>query len=124
MQPASSAEDVTIHLAAKADKAVIEGLFQFYIYDFSEMEPVTSAAFEFNDQGRFAPYPHLDDYWKAGDRWSLLIKKGKLNVGFALINTLSHRDGGRVERNMAEFFVARKHRRHGVAAEAVRHILT
>jgi predicted acetyltransferase len=39
-----------------------------------------------------------------------------------LINTRSH-CGGRVEHNIAEFFVARKHRRRGVATEAVRQIL-
>ncbi len=44
-------------------------------------------------------------------------------MGFALLNQHSHRDGGHVDRNMAEFFVARKHRRHGVASEAVRLVL-
>ena len=44
-------------------------------------------------------------------------------AGFALINTLSHH-GESIEHNMAEFFVARKHRRRGVATEAVRQILS
>jgi predicted acetyltransferase len=42
-------------------------------------------------------------------------------AGFALVNTLSH-CGERIERNMAEFFVARKYRRPGVAVEAARQV--
>lgn len=52
---------------------------------------------------------------------ALILLKDKL-VGFALLNTRSHR-GGTIERNMGEFFIARKHRRRGLATEAVRQIL-
>ena len=38
------------------------------------------------------------------------------------MNTHSHRGGG-VERNMGEFFIARKHRRAGAATRAVGQIL-
>jgi predicted acetyltransferase len=121
--------NVAVNLASEAERPLIEGLFQFYAYDFSEMEPAASAAFEFNAQGRFEAYPYLDEYWRTDSRWPLLIRANERVVGFALINTLSHR-GGAIERNMAEFFVARKHRRRGievgrgVAAEAVRQILS
>ena len=81
-----------------------------------------SAAFEVDAAGRFEPYPHLAEYWSANDRWPLLIQTNGRTVGFALINTLSHQGGG-VERNMAEFFVARKHRRRHVATAAVQQIL-
>ena len=123
MQSTSDTQTVTVAVASLADKTVIEGMLQFYIYDFSDLEPATSAAFEFDAAGRFAPYPHLDEYWTDENRWPLLIRKGGHNVGFALINTISHRDGGAVERNMAEFFVARKHRRAGVAQQAFHQIL-
>jgi hypothetical protein len=43
-------------------------------------------------------------------------------AGFALINTRSHRSG-RVDYNVAEFFVARKYRRRGAATEAVCQVL-
>jgi predicted acetyltransferase len=51
-----------------------------------------------------------------------LIRLKDKPVGFALLNTNSHR-GGTIERNMGEFFVARKHRRRGLATEAIRQIL-
>src|SRR6187200_2629080 len=117
-----SAPQVAVRPAYESERPLIEGLFQFYAYDWSEMEPVGSAALEVNAEGRFEPYPHLDEYWSAEDRWPLLIRTNERTVGFALINTPSHR-GGRVERNMAEFFVARKHRRRRVAATAVQLIL-
>ena len=64
----------------------------------------------------------MDAYWTDPDRWPLLIRVNGEAAGFALINTHSHH-GGQVERNMGEFWVARKHRRGGVGAEALRQIL-
>ena len=97
---------------------------QFYLYDWSEMEPADSGTFfEVDDSGRFAPFPGLADYWTVADRWPLVIESDARAVGFALLDTHSHRDGGAVGRNMAEFFVMRQHRRRGVAAAAVREIL-
>lgn len=113
---------VSVTPAGEADRSLIEGLFQFYIYDFSEMEPAGSDALSFNDAGRFDPYPYLPEYWSAADRWPLLIRVDGRLAGFVLINTLSHR-GGAVERNMAEFFVARKYRGNSVAAEALHQVL-
>jgi predicted acetyltransferase len=114
--------DVRVSQALKSERPLIEGLAQFYLYDFSEMEPVDSDAFDFDEHGGYEPYPPLADYWTDADRHPLLIRSGEKIAGFALINTQSHQ-GGRVERNMAEFFVARKFRRRGVASEAVRQIL-
>jgi predicted acetyltransferase len=114
---------VTIRPAGAGDRPLIEGMFQFYAYDFSEMEPEGSTDFEFNAAGAFEPYDFMDSYWRDANRWPLVIQVGGRPAGFALVNTHSHLDGGEVERNMAEFFVARKHRRRGVAAEAVRQVL-
>ena len=113
-----AASRVVVRLARASERPLLEGLFQFYAYDFSEMEPSGSAAFEVDAAGRFAPYPHMGEYWSAADRWPLLIELDAQAVGFAFVNTLSHR-GDSVERNMAEFFVVRKHRRRGVAAAAM-----
>lgn len=116
------APSVRVSVAAPEDRPLIEGLFQFYIYDFSEMEPPGSDNFEFNAAGQFDPYPYLADYWREAGRRPLLIHADGKLAGFALINTHSHH-GGEVENNVAEFFVARKHRRGGVGAEALRQIV-
>jgi predicted acetyltransferase len=119
---ATIAKRVSVTPAAKVERPLVEALFQFYAYDFSEMEPTGSADFEFNAQGRFDDYTYMADYWRDANRWPLLIRLDGRLAGFALVNARSHR-GGSVERNMAEFFVARKFRREGVATEAVRQIL-
>lgn len=113
---------VTVTPATQADRALVAGMVQFYIYDFSELEPPASDRFEPGPDGRFADYPALDRYWDERDRAALIIRRGGLPVGFALLNTLSH-SGGEIDHNMGEFFVMRKHRRGGVAGAAVRAIL-
>ncbi len=120
MEPGNT--EVSVRLASGSEKALIGGLSQFYIYDFSEMEPANSQGLEFNDQGGFGPLPDFDDYWSRESFYPLMIRLKDKPVGFALLNTNSHR-GGTIERNMGEFFVARKHRRRGLATEAVRQIL-
>jgi predicted acetyltransferase len=114
---------ISVRSASRPQKTLIDGLLQFYVYDFSEMEPPDSDRFEFDENGGFGPFPDIDDYWRNEQFHPLLIREQEKPVGFALLNTHSHR-GGRVERNMGEFFVARKHRRRGFAAEAVRQILS
>ncbi len=117
------AANVTIDVAQASEQSLLQGLMQFYFYDFSEMEPDGSDDMEFDACGQFGEYVYLPEYWRETGRVPLIIRRGGRPVGFALLNQHSHRDGGHVERNMAEFWVARKHRRHGVASEAVRQIL-
>jgi predicted acetyltransferase len=114
--------EVEVRLAKLSERRLIDGLMQFYQYDFSELEPEGSGDFELGEEGRFQPYASLEHYWREEGRIPLLIRVGGKPAGFALINAHSHL-GGAVERNMAEFFVARKHRRRRVATEAVRQIL-
>jgi predicted acetyltransferase len=116
-------EAVSVRLANGFERRTIERLSQFYIYDFSEIEPPGSNDLEFREQGDYSPLPGIDNYWRVAEFHPLLVcVKGRL-AGFALINNRSRRSSQRVQHNMAEFFVARKYRRRGVATEAVRQIL-
>lgn len=117
------AGEVEIALAAPDERSLIEGLFQFYAYDFSELEPADSEDFEPGPDGRFPPYAWMGRYWSDPSRTPLIIRWRGLTAGFALVNAMTH-SGQPVEHNMAEFFVMRKHRRRGVAKAAVRAILT
>ena len=117
-----ASDAVTVAEASEAERPLIAGFLQLYIYDFSELELEDSERFEPGPDGRFEDYPELDRYWRDETRAVLIIRRGHRPVGFALLNALSH-SGLPVDRNMAEFFVMRKHRRGGVASAAVREIL-
>ncbi|MDB5469768.1 MAG: acetyltransferase [Caulobacter sp.] len=111
---------VTVRPATAQDRALIEGLMQFYVYDFSELEPAGSDRFDVDGAGRFEAYP-LDPYWRDEGHWPLLIEVGGKPAGFALVNRESHR-GAAGDRHMGEFFVARKFRKGGVGTEALRQV--
>ena len=66
-----------------------------------------------------ATYPYFDAYWEEPDlRWPHWIRSGGTNCGFALI------DRGEDERlEVAEFFVARPHRRLGIGLAAARQLI-
>ncbi|MDO8289454.1 MAG: GNAT family N-acetyltransferase [Parvibaculum sp.] len=114
--------EVSIRIATLAEKPMLAGMAQFYIYDFSDMHPVPPDDFDFEADGTFGPMPHFDEYWSEPDRVALIILVGSKPAGFALLNTHSH-FGGTVEHNMGEFYVARKFRRSGIAGEALCQIL-
>ena len=115
-------DQVSVRPALAAERPLLEQLAQFYIYDFSELEPAGSDRFEFDEEGSLGTLSDLADYWGQASFHPLLLRVEERPVGFALLNTHSHR-GGAIERNMGEFFIARKHRRRGVATEALRQIL-
>lgn len=112
---------ITVASAVAAERPLLDGLFQFYVHDFSEFATPGARAFEFNEAGRFGDYPHMASYWADANRWPLLIRIDGRVAGFALVNTLSH-CGETIDRNMAEFFVARRYRRDGIASDAARQI--
>jgi predicted acetyltransferase len=112
--------DVQLNVATIADAPVLENLLQLYIHDFSEYWAGGPQG-ELDEDGRFPGYP-LEPYWRESERVALLIRFQSRLAGFALLNAVSHL-GGPVDRNMAEFFVVRKHRAQGVGAAAAGVIL-
>jgi predicted acetyltransferase len=113
--------DVEVIVAAVGQKGVLENLFQLYVHDFSEHWAGTNDGV-IGDDGRFEPYRYLDSYWNDENRVPLFIRADGRLAGFALLNRHSQ-TGQDVDRNMAEFFIARKHRRSGVGTAAVHAIL-
>jgi len=107
---------IALEIAPPTKRDVIENLFQLYTHDFSE-QWAGQARGELGEDGRFAPYSHLDSYWREPERVPLLIRTGGHLAGFALLNRY-----GRVrpapDRAMAEFFIVRKHRLSGVGRAA------
>lgn len=99
---------------------IIQNLMQLYVHDFSEQWSDIERG-ELGGDGLFPQYPYLESYWRKNSHIPLLIKRGGNLAGFALINDHSH-SGLPVDRNVAEFFIVRKHRRGGVG-RAVAHTI-
>lgn len=113
---------VNVTPAQVSERPLLERLLQFYLYDFSELEAVDSDALDFDECGGYGPTLPPAEYWTDPDWHACLIRFGEKIAGFAFVNTRSQL-GDRAQHNMAEFFVARKFRRRGVASEAVRQVL-
>jgi len=90
----------------EVDKSVLANLVQFYQYDFSEIRDLAMTR-----HGTFT-YRYLDPYFtEVGREADFITVDGRL-AGFALTRGDVDEDGSW---NVAEFFVARRHRRRGVA---------
>ena len=112
---------VELEACPAAKRPVIEAMFQLYVHDFSEywqgMEPG-----ELQEDGRFPDYGGLDRYWIEPERSAWLIRVDGHLAGFALLSASSH-SGAPADHDMAEFFVARKHRRGGVGFAAASQLI-
>src|SRR5262245_57048514 len=113
--------DLEITSAAPGQREALANMMQLYIHDFSDYLVGRPVA-DLGENGRFAEYP-LDPYWSAPTHVPILLRREGYLVGFALLNTASHTERP-VERNMAEFFIARKHRRGGLGTQAARTIFS
>lgn len=98
----------TLLRASEEYKVVIQNLMQFYIYDFSEF-----VKYDVEDNGQFAPYPHLDAYWEdVNSKFPYVIKSDDKYVGFVLVQSIETEN--KKYFSIAEFFVLKKYRRLGV----------
>ena len=98
---------VELVAVTEADKPVLERLLQLYRYD---MAPYRG--YELDEHGTI-PYRYLDHYFLHADREACFVRHGGNLAGFTMTRAL---EGG--ERDVAEFFVVRHHRRCGVGARA------
>ena len=99
--------EVEVVAATLADRVVIRHLFQLYEHDFSEF-----TAEDVDEHGLFG-YRYLDHFWTEPDRHPFLIRSNDHVAGFALVRSGRPHD-------MAEFFILRKYRGHGVGLQAAR----
>lgn len=99
---------------ASADQApILANLLQLYIHDFTEFVDLDTGP-----DGRFS-YPHLPLYWNQPDRHPFLVQvNGKL-AGFVLVKKES---GNPPFWDMAEFFILRKYRRHGIGTRVAHEV--
>lgn len=98
--------------AGPDDRERLEALLQLYVYDLSE-----ALAIDVADDGRFRT-PPIDAYWTDPRRHPFLIRIDDTLTGFALVQQRSRLTGDEGVCDMAEFFVLRRYRRHGVGERA------
>jgi predicted acetyltransferase len=106
--------NVLIAAAGPEDQARLVALFELYAYDFSEI-----LGLDVGDDGRFR-VPVLDAYWTDPRRHPFLIRVEERLAGFALVQRRSRLTGDEAVHDVAEFFVMRRYRRHGVGERAAR----
>ena len=107
-------DTVILARASAADIPLLSNLLELYIHDMSALFPHV----ELGADGRFG-YAKLPLYFsEPARRFAYLIRHGERVVGFALATRGSPVDEDPEVLDVAEFFVARGHRRKGVGARA------
>lgn len=114
-------DGVSVTLAEREQAPIFQNLMQLYTHDFSEFWAGTGRG-DPNAQGLFDAYP-LDEYWNRNNCLPMLIWRNHTLLGFCLVNDKTH-SGLEAQRNMAEFFVLRKHRGRGVGRIAAQVIFS
>jgi len=102
--------------ASPNQEPILDNLLQLYAHDFSEFHDVDLAP-----DGRFV-YKNLPLYWREPNRHPLLLRwEGKL-AGFVFVKKGSEISGKKFVWDMAEFFVLRAYRRHGLGTAAAHQV--
>jgi predicted acetyltransferase len=98
--------------APLSSKPVLENLMHLYLYDFSEYTHD-----DVDEQGRFTD-EYLPRYWTELERCPFLVTVDGKYAGFVLVRQVSKPGELPVTHSIAEFFIIRKYRRHGVGRDA------
>jgi predicted acetyltransferase len=99
--------DWTLSDVKKDERPLLDRLLQFYLYDFSEIDPD-----DVGEDGRFS-YDVLDRYGRDSGHDALLLRVGGKPAGFALVDERSTLPGSSHRHYVHEFHVLRAYRRKG-----------
>ena len=91
------------------DAPRLQRLFQLYAYDFSEMIDL-----DVGEDGAFHGSDPFAGCWEGEGRHAYLSRVDGRIAGFAILSEKSRITGDPKVMDVAEFFVMRKYRRHGV----------
>jgi predicted acetyltransferase len=102
--------NIDIIPAAIEDKSILRNLMELYNYDFSEFDDADVDA-----HGLYG-YHRIDHYWTDEGRFPFLVRMDGKIAGFVLVRTLEEPAPEPVH-SIAEFFIMKKYRRHGVGRQ-------
>ena len=111
-----SSADIQLELAQREQSQILANLLELYAHDFSEFHPL-----EIGPDGRFG-YKSLPLYWSESNRHPFLIRLDGELAGLALVKRGSEISDSQEVWNMAEFFVLRGCRRHGIGTLAAQEV--
>ena len=94
--------------AAPEQESTLANLLELYAHDFSEFHRL-----ELGPDGRFG-YKNLSLYWSEPGRHPFLILVDGRLAGLALVKHGSEISGNQAVWDVAEFFIVRAYRRHGI----------
>lgn len=100
--------DVEIVPVSPEQRPVLKQIIELYNYDFSEYDNE-----DVSEYGFFGNR-YLDHYWTENDRHSFFIKVDGKIAGFVLVDSTCCCVTGNGAHSIAEFFVMRKYRKHGI----------
>lgn len=110
-------DDVRLSRLSASQRPVLENLFELYAHDFSEIVPLS-----LNERGRFDVA--LRARWFEDGGHTYLIHADEELAGFAIAERGSRIDDDPDVFDVAELFVVRGLRRHGVGLAAARALLS
>lgn len=108
----------TVTPARADEEQVLRNLAQLYAYDFAEI-----LGFDLPDSGRF-PDAIVDNCFTGAGRHPFFLRVDDRLAGFAIIDAHSRLTDDPTVHDVAEFFVARRYRGHGVGATAAHNLFT
>jgi predicted acetyltransferase len=97
--------------ATPEQEPILANLLELYVHDFSEILEL-----DLGDDGRFG-YRNLSAYWTKPDHHPFLVRMDGKLAGFVLVKRGSEITGNPAVWDVAEFFVVRRYRRHGVGIQ-------
>jgi predicted acetyltransferase len=106
--------NVTVELAPIEEKSILRSMLQIYIHDLSEF-----AGFDLDAHGLYG-YRYLDFYWVEDGRYPLMVRVEGQLAGFVFIRGEELAASPRY--SVAEFFIMRKFRRHGIGETVARQV--
>ncbi len=106
---------VALNDADSSAEPLLSRLLQLYVYDLSEVVPV---GLDVGEDGCFSGGTSIQSCWQEPWRTASVIRVDAKIAGFCILDRRSRLTGSTAVSDVAEFFVLRRYRRHGVGLRA------
>ena len=107
---------VEVVAATAEQEPILANLIELYAHDFSEISDL-----HLDSNGRFG-YTPLPLYWQESTRYPFLVKVDSNLAGFVFVKKGSEVSGDEKVWDVAEFFIVRGHRRHGIGIKVAHEV--